>query len=381
MSKCHIAIIGNYLPRQCGVATFTTDLCEALASEYKEAQITALAVNDTGGRLSYPERVRFELTENDVESYHQAALFLKNNNVDLVCLQHEYDIFGGQTGSHILVLLHELSMPIVTTLHTVLREPRPNYRKVLIELTRVSDRLIVMSKQASEFLQEVYGVAKEKIDKIPHGIPNIPFVNADFYKAQFGVEGKIVLLTFGLLRPKKGIEHVISALPEILSRYPNIIYFILGTTSPRVKRNEGETYRLKLKELAHELHVEQNVIFHDQFTSQVQLNEFVKAADICITPYLNLEQTSSGILACALGAGRVVISTPYWYAQEMLANGHGVLVPFNDSAAIADRVIKVLDDETSRRAICERAYLLGREMIWSQVASRYMDVFRQVLSL
>ncbi len=379
VSRCHIAIIGNYLPRQCGIATFTTDLCEALATEYRETQITALAVNDTRGRLRYPDLVQFELTENDLESYRRAALFLKNSNVDLICLQHEYDIFGGHTGSYILVLLRELQMPIVTTLHTVLRKPRPEYRSVLLELAHLSVRLIVMSEYAAEFLQETYSIPKEKINKIPHGIPDLPFVDPNLYKDQFGAEGKIVLLTFGLLRPKKGIEHVISALPAILDRYPDVIYFVIGTTSPRFMQSEGETYRLKLEKLAHELRIEQNIVFHNQFVSQEQLNEFVKAADLCITPYANLEQTSSGVLACTVGAGKVAISTPYWYAQELLANGHGVLVPFNDSAAIADQVIRLLDDETSHRAIRERAYMLGREMTWPRVACQYMDVFQQVL--
>ncbi len=373
----HIAFIGNYLPRQCGIATFTTDLCEAVAGAYPEASCIALPVNDVGSGYAYPPRVRFELAEKDIVSYRSAADFLNINNVDVVCLQHEYGIFGGRAGSHILTLLRDLRMPIVTTLHTVLRDPNPDQRRVLEEIASLSDRLVVMSHRASEFLQEIYRVPGEKIDVIPHGIPDVPFVDPAFYKDRFGVEGRTVLLTFGLLSPNKGIENVISALPDILAKHPRVVYIILGATHPHVKRQEGETYRMSLERLARELGVAGHVIFFNRFVTLEELIEFIGAADIYITPYLNREQIASGTLAYTVGAGKAVISTPYWYAEELLADKRGILVPFRSPAALADQVIQSLDDETGRHAMRKRAYLFGREMIWSRVAERYLDSFER----
>ncbi|HLF28488.1 MAG TPA: glycosyltransferase family 4 protein [Anaerolineae bacterium] len=372
-----IAFIGNYLPRQCGIATFTTDLCEAIAAEYGETTCIALPVNDTEAGYAYPPRVRFELTEKDIDSYQRAADFLNINNVDLVCLQHEYGIFGGRAGSHILALLRELRMPVITTLHTVLHDPDPDQRRVLEEVAALSDRLVVMSERGAEFLQEVYQVLPEKIDVIPHGIPDVPFVDPSFHKDLFGVEGKLVLLSFGLLSANKGIENVIAALPGIVARYPNVVYMILGATHPHVKRLDGETYRLSLQWLAREKGVEGHVIFYNRFVSLEELVEFIGAADIYITPYLNPAQIVSGTLAYTLGAGKAVISTPYWYAEEMLAEERGALVPFRDPAALAEQVIHLLDNEAQRHAMRKRAYLFGREMIWPQVARRYMESFER----
>ena len=372
-----IAFIGNYLPRQCGIATFTTDLCEAIATEYSETTCIALPVNDTETGYAYPPRVRFELTEKDIDSYRRAADFLNINNVDLVCLQHEYGIFGGPAGSHILALLRELRMPIVTTLHTILRDPNPEQRRVLAEVAALSDRLVVMSERGVEFLQEVYRVRPEKIDFIPHGIPDVSFVDPSFHKDLFGVEGKIVLLSFGLLSANKGIETVIAALPAIVARYPNVVYIILGATHPHVLQHEGETYRLSLQWLAQEKGVEGHVVFYNRFVSLEELVQFISAADIYITPYLNPAQITSGTLAYTLGAGKAVISTPYWYAEEMLAEGRGALAPFGDPAAMAEQVLNLLENEAERHAMRKRAYLFGRAMIWPQVAQRYMESFER----
>jgi glycosyltransferase involved in cell wall biosynthesis len=370
-----VAFIGNYLPRQCGIATFTTDLCEAIAIEYNETTCIAVPVNDTAAGYPYPSRVRFELTEKDIDSYRRAADFLNINNVDLVCLQHEYGIFGGRAGSHILALLRELRMPIVTTLHTILREPDPDQKRVLEEVAGLSDRLVTMSQRGVEFLHEIYGVPREKIDMIPHGIPDVPFVDPSFHKDLFGVEGKIVLLSFGLLSANKGIENVISALPDILAKHPNVVYIILGATHPHVIQHDGETYRLSLQWLAQEKGVEGQVIFYNRFVSLEELIEFIGAADIYITPYLSAAQITSGTLAYTVGAGKAVISTPYWYAEEMLAEERGVLVPFADPAALAEQVIALLDNESDRHAMRKRAYLFGRDMIWPQVARRYRESF------
>jgi len=372
-----IAFIGNYLPRQCGIATFTTDLCEAIAVEYGDTTCIALPVNDTEAGYAYPDRVRFELTEKDIDSYRRAADFLNINNVDLVCLQFEYGIFGGRAGSHILALLRELRMPIVTTLHTILRDPDSNQRRVLEEVAALSDRLVVMSKCGADFLQEIYGVLPEKIDLIPHGIPDVPFVDPSFHKDLFGVEGKTVLLSFGLLSANKGIENVIAALPAILAKHPNVVYIVLGATHPHVVQNEGETYRLSLHWLAETKGVAGQVIFYNRFVSLEELVEFIGAADIYITPYLNEAQITSGTLAYTLGAGKAVISTPYWYASELLAEERGALVPFHNPAALAEQVIDLLDNASKRHAMRKRAYLFGRAMIWPQVARRYVESFER----
>jgi glycosyltransferase involved in cell wall biosynthesis len=372
-----IAFVGNYSPRQCGIATFTTDLCEAVASAYAETTCIALPVNDTEAGYPYPPRVRFELTEKDIHSYGRAADFLNINNVDLVCLQFEYGIFGGKAGSHVLTLLGDLRMPIVTTLHTILDTPSPDQRWVMEEVAALSDRLVVMSERGSEYLQKVYHVPPGKIDLIPHGIPDVPFVDPSFNKDLFGVEGKTVLLSFGLLSASKGIETVISALPDIVARYPDTVYIVVGATHPHVLQQEGETYRLSLQWLAQQKGVEHHVIFYNRFVSLEELVEFIGAADIYITPYLNEAQIVSGTLAYTVGAGKAVISTPYWYAQEMLSEKRGVLVPFRDPAALAEKVIGLLDNEAERHAMRKRAYMFGRSMIWSEVAKRYMESFER----
>lgn len=372
-----IGFIGNHLPRQCGIATFTTDLCEAIAAEYSETTCIALPVNDIIDGYVYPPRVRFELTEKDIASYQRAADFLNINNVDLVCLQHEYGIYGGPAGSHILALLRELHMPIVTTLHTILEHPDPNQLKVLQEVAALSARVVVMSERGIEFLRRIYGVPEHKIDFIPHGIPDVPFTDSSFHKDLFGVEGKMVLLSFGLLSSGKGIEDVITALPAIVAQYPNVVYLVLGATHPQVIRNEGETYRLSLQRLARDKDVEAHVIFYNRFVTLEELNQFISAADIYLTPYLNVAQITSGTLAYTLGAGKAVISTPYWYAEEMLANERGVLIPFRDPAKLAEAVIDLLDNDAQRDAMRKRAYMFGREMIWPQVAQQYMNSFER----
>lgn len=370
-----IAFVGNYLPRQCGIATFTTDLCESYAAAHVDTTCIAIPVNDTEAGYAYPARVRFELTEKDIRSYRRAADFLNINNIDILCLQHEYGIFGGRAGSYILSLLQEVRMPIVTTFHTILSEPNSDQLRVLREIAALSDRLVVMSGRGVTYLQEIYGVSPDKIDMIPHGIPDVPFVDPSFHKDLFGVEGKIVLLSFGLLSPNKGIETVISALPEILLLHPNVVYIILGATHPHVLQSEGESYRLSLQWLAQEKGVESQVVFYNRFVSHEELIQFISAADIYVTPYLNASQITSGTLAYTLGAGKAVVSTPYWYAEEMLAEDRGILVPFHDPEAMAREVNLLLDNEAMRHAMRKRAYLFGRSMIWPRVVERYNTTF------
>lgn len=373
-----VAVVGNYLPRKCGIATFTTDLCDAIHAEYRAAELLALSVNDTEEGYSYPARVRFELSQDKLASYRQAADFLNFSNIDLVCLQHEYGIFGGPAGSHILELLRRLQMPAVTTLHTVLREPNLDQRMVMEEIAVLSDRLIVMSQQSADILVEVFQVSPEKIDLIPHGIPNLHFTDPNFYKDGFGTEGKDVLLTFGLLSPNKGVENVIQALPSILSRHSNAVYMISGVTHPHVLRQEGDKYRLYLQKLARDLGVEDSVIFRNRFVSPQELVELIGAADIYITPYKHKDQVVSGTLAYALSAGKAIISTPYLHAIELLDDERGVLVPFDDPQAIADKTIALLDNGTARHAMRKRAYLYARDMVWDRVAQQYMGSFERV---
>ena len=373
-----VAIIGNHLPRQCGIATFTTDLCDAIAAKYGAAGVSVVAVNDPQSQYSYPARVRFEITESDISSYQAAADFLNSNKIDLVSLQHEYGIFGGRTGSHVLRLLKRLKMPIVTTLHTVLREPDVDQLIVMQEIAERSDHLVVMSEHSSQFLQDVFRVPSQKIDLIPHGIPDLPFAEPIPEEDSHSSKGKIVLLTFGLLSPNKGFESVIQALPRILSRHSNVLYVIAGATHPHVKRREGDRYRVQLQALATELGVEENVVFHNRFVSPQEMASLVRSADIYITPYRYEAQAVSGTLAYALGAGKAIISTPYWHAMELLDDGRGVLVPFTDSAAIAKTTIELLDNDEAREAMRKRAYLYARRMVWDRVAQSYMGVFTRV---
>jgi glycosyltransferase involved in cell wall biosynthesis len=370
-----IAFVGDHLPRQCGIATFTSDLLAAVANAHPQSQCFAVSVNDIKGGYEYPEVVRFEIEEQDLSSYLRAADFLNISNVDIVSLQHEFGIFGGPSGSHILAFLRELRMPVVTTLHTVLREPRADQKRVMQELISLSTRLVVMAERGRRMLEDIYEAPPAKIDLIAHGIHDVGFVDPTYFKDQFGVEGKVVLLTFGLLSPNKGIECVLNALPNILAEFPDVVYIVLGATHPNELREHGEAYRLSLEILAKKNKIEKNIIFYNQFVDLENLKAFIGAADLYITPYLNEAQITSGTLAYAFGAGKAVVSTPYWHAAELLAENRGVLVPFRDAQAIAREVIGLLRDDTRRHAIRKNAYRIGREMIWSSVAQSYMRSF------
>jgi glycosyltransferase involved in cell wall biosynthesis len=376
--KIHkIAFVGDYLPRKCGIATFTFDLRNAVASQYPSVECIVVPVDDVEEGYDYPTEVRFEIQEQELASYRRAADFLNFANVDVVCLQHEYGIYGGAAGGHVLALLRDLRVPIVSTLHTVLESPNDDQRRALQKLCELSSRVIVMSERSRRFLTSVYGVAEEKIDLVPHGIPDMPFVDPNFFKDQFDVEGKFVALTFGLISPNKGIEHVLRAMPKVIERSPDFMYIILGATHPNLVRDQGEVYRIGLERLAQRLNIKKNVIFYNRFVDQRELTEFIGAADIYITPYLNQAQSVSGTLAYSFGCGKAVISTPYWHAEELLAEDRGILVPFGDSESISRAIIDLWQDEPRRHAMRKRAYLMGREMIWSHVAHQYMESFQR----
>lgn len=376
-NRYRIVLVGNHLPRQCGIATFTTDLLSALARE-EAVECSAVVINDVPEGYAYPSAVRFELNQQALPEYRQVCDYLNMSRVDVVCVQHEYGIFGGEDGAHILELMSGLRMPIVTTLHTVLDEPSPGQFEVARRIAQLSDRLVVMSHRAETILCEVYGVPARKIVHIPHGIPDVAFVDPNYYKDQFGVEGRKVILTFGLLSPGKGIETAIDALPAVVEKHPEAIYIVLGATHPHIRKASGEGYRLSLQRRARELGVADHLVFHNRFVDLRELCEFLGAADIYVTPYLNKRQIVSGTLAYALGSGKAVVSTPYWYAEEMLAEGRGVLTPFQDSDALAGRIIDLFDNETERHAMRKRAYMFCRDMVWKEVARKYLEVFAQV---
>ena len=372
-----IVLIGNYLPRQCGLATFTTHLLESIALNAPDKACWAAAMNDRSEGYPYPSQVRFEINQNQLNEYSLAADLLNLNQVDVVCLQHEYGIFGGKRGSFIIDLLRNLKMPVVTTLHTILKDPNLQDRQIMMQLAEFSDRLVVMSERSVEFLRDIYQVPEEKIVLIHHGIPDVPFIESDAYKDKFGVSGKKIILTFGLLSPGKGIDVVIDALPEIVKAHPEVIYMVVGATHPHLKAEQGEDYRNSLHIRAKELGVSDHIVFHARFVADEDLLGFIGAADVYITPYPNEAQIISGTLAYALGMGKAVVSTPYWHAQELLADGRGRLVPFRDPAALAREVIDLLDHPDELLAIQQRAYNYGRKMVWSDVGRRYLDTFAE----
>lgn len=374
-STRHIAFIGNYTPRRCGIATFTAHLREAVGAGFSSVSCIAAAMNDRPEGYDYPAQVKFEIAQDDPDSYSRAVDFLHINNVEVVSVQHEFGIFGGRAGAHLLGFLEQLRRPVVITLHSVLRSPDSDQRHVMEQLDRLAARFVVMARRGLEILVDVYGIDPGRIDVIPHGVIDMPFVDSNFYKDVFDAEGKTVLLTFGLLSPNKGIESVIEAMPEILREHPDVVYLVVGATHPHVLAHAGEAYREELIALAESLGVADQVVFHNRFVSEDELKEFIGGADIYLTPYRDEQQITSGTLAYAFGAGKAVISTPYWHAAELLADDRGKLVPFADPAAIASAVHELLAHPTRMTAMRKRAWKQGRSMTWSEVARRYMECF------
>jgi len=372
-----IVLIGNHLPRRCGLATFTTHLLESIALNAPDIDCWAVAMNDQPEGYAYPPQVRLEINQDQLKEYSLTADQLNFNHVSVVCVQHEYGIFGGPRGSFIIEMLSDLKMPIVTTLHTLMKDPTDRERHIIMQLAEISDRLVVMSERSVEFLRDIYRVDEEKIVLIHHGIPDVPLIESSSYKGKFGVAEKKVLLTFGLLSPGKGIETVIEALPEIVKTHPDVVYMVVGATHPHLMAEQGEDYRINLHLRAKKLGVENHVVFHDHFVADEDLLAFIGAADIYVTPYLNEAQIISGTLAYALGMGKAVVSTPYWHAQELLANGRGRLFPFRDHAQLASEIINLLDHPDELHAIQRKAYDYGRQMTWQHVAGRYIETFEQ----
>jgi len=374
-----LAFIGNSLPRRCGIATFTTDLQQAIAKTQSDVITAIVAMNDHGGPYDYPEAVRLQIDDAKLGEYALAAEFLNAERFDLVCLQHEFGIFGGESGNHIMTLLSRLSMPVVTTLHTVLAQPTPVQRDVLNAIVDVSAKAIVMAEKGRELLCSAYDVPEGKIELIAHGIPDAEFVEPDAAKRRLGFSGKAVILTFGLLSPNKGIEVMIDAMPSILARRADALYVVLGATHPNLIRREGEAYRKSLVARVRALGIERHVVFLNQFVDQATLLDFISSCDLYVTPYLNEAQMTSGTLAYSFGLGKAVVSTPYWHARELLADGRGVLVPFGDSKAIGDEISALLTDDVGRQSMRQRAYAASRSMTWERTSQRYLALFEKVL--
>lgn len=379
--KClrHMALLGSYLPRQCGIATFTRDVYCSLAGGEGKANVSVLALDEENEPRSYPQEVCFQIREQEESDYELAADLLNINQAEVTLVQHEYGIFGGRDGILALNFLRRLRMPVIVTLHTVLEEPTPGQDKVMREIIAIADRVVVMSERGERILRRVYQAPKKKIAFIHHGIPDVPFSDSSFFKDRFALEGRMVMLTFGLLSSGKGIETVIEAMPPLVKRHPELIYLVLGATHPKVLREEGDAYRNSLERMVTRLGLENHVMFHNRFVQLEELCHYLGAADIYVTPYLNRGQITSGTLAYACGAGKAVISTPYRYAEELLADGRGLLFPAGDSRALAGHIDTLLENPVDRNAMRKKAYLFGREMIWPEVGRRYLELGEKVI--
>ncbi len=371
-----VAFISSYPPRRCGIATFCADLIGHLCGN--DSEISPLVVAMQVDKATYTNPVQFEIRTSVKNDYLSAADYMNLAHVELVSVQHEFGLYGGEAGSYLSLLLKRIKAPIVTTLHTVLDDPEPAYFDAMIDLCQLSDRLVTMNHRGVDMLQKIYNINPEKIDLIPHGIPDLPFVDSNYYKAKFGLEGRRTILTFGLLNQNKGIEMMLRALPAIIKADPSVIYVVLGMTHPLVIKNDGESYRFSLQKLVKELNIEDHVIFHNRFVNAEELHNFLCAADIYVTPYQNREQLTSGTLSFAVGAGKAVVSTPYWAAEELLSDERGALVPFGDSNALAEQIIEILRNDTLFYRLRRRAYDYGRSRTWEKIGQLYASLFKRL---
>ncbi len=378
------AFVGSFVPRKCGIATFTCDLINNISMCAGDKFEPLVAAMDTGQGLKYPEMVKFEVRRNVKNDYVCAADYINFSHVDVISVQHEYGLFGGDAGTYLNLLLDKINAPVITTCHTVLEEPEEDYYRSTLAFAEASDKIVVMNERGIRMLREIYGVDDKKIVLIPHGIPDLPFVDSSYYKHKFGMEGRRTILTFGLLSKNKGIEMMLEAMPAVVKQDPSVLYIILGATHPGVVKHEGEAYRFSLQHKVKALGLQDNVIFHNRYVNSAELHNFLCAADLYVTPYMNKEQLTSGTLAFAVGAGKAVISTPYWAAEELLADDRGKLVKFGDSNALAEAIIQTLKDEKQFYSMRRKAYDYGRDMTWPAVGKMYWELFnkrKQMVSL
>ncbi|WP_447726845.1 glycosyltransferase [Sphingomonas koreensis] len=369
----HIALIGNFLPRKCGIATYTTHTHAALKDRFPDLRVDVWAMDDHPGRYTYPPEVTGTITQHERAAYLVAAREIQDSGAQAIWVQHEYGIYGGAAGEHLIALLDRTTLPVIATLHTVLEAPNEDQRRVMEALLRRAARVVVMADTGREILRRVHGVDAQAVATIPHGVPDRPFVDPSAFKPRFGWEGRKVILTFGLLAPSKGIETVIAAMPAVAARHPEALYVVLGATHPNLVEREGEAYRDRLQALVGELGIERNVAFVDGFVEQEALLDYLQSADVYVTPYPNPAQITSGTLSYAVGVGKPVISTPYVHATEILADDHGVLVAAGDSAGFAEAIAALLDDDVRRTSLARRAYARGRTMIWPRLAEAAME--------
>ncbi len=372
-----IAFVCTYKPRKCGIATFTSDLIKnlGLASSGRIEPIVIAMQSDS--TLNYDDPVKINIRKNIKNDYILAADYINSSGVEAVSIQHEFGLFGGSAGSYINLLLERINIPVITTLHTILKSPPAEYLDSLTEVCRLSDKIIVMNQRGINMLRNIYTVPEHKIILIPHGIPDLPFSGSDRCKKRLGISGRKTILTFGLLNQNKGIEVMLRAMPSIINSDPGILYVVLGATHPEVLRCEGQTYIHKLKQIVAELNLQNNVLFHNRFASDSELFEFLVAADLYVTPYLHEEQLTSGTLAFAVGAGKAVVSTPYWAAQELLDDGRGRLVNFGDSQHLAKTINQIVNDKAAFAQMRKKAYNYGRSITWPRIGGTYWKLLKQ----
>ncbi|TGC09818.1 glycosyltransferase family 4 protein [Methanolobus halotolerans] len=377
--KLKVLFIGTYVPRECGIATFTSDLFNTISKEDEVDCCEVIALNDIDETYDYPEEVVFEIRRNKLEDYYRAADHINRSDHDVVCLQHEFGLYWGDAGDYIFALLSSIDKPIITTLHTVIKDPEPPYRRVTEKLMQYSDKVIVMSETSENILHEVYDIHNGKTELVYHGIPDCPFTDSKEHKELLGLKGSPLILTFGLLNPNKGVETTLDALPAVVEKHPGLKYLVLGATHPEIKRNFGEAYREYLLDKVHELGLESNVIFHDKFVEKNELYEYILASDIYVSPYHSREQVVSGALTYAIGMGKAIVSTPYWYAQETLTENRGILVEFEDITGISKALMHLIENPQECNEMRRNAYEFGRQMIWKNVGKEYISIFRLAL--
>ncbi len=380
VSDLDIIYVGTFVPRACGIATFTNDLGTSVSQEVGGRPFRVVGLTDQPGAYDYPPEVTFEIRQNVIRDYARAAEYLNGSSAHIISLQHEFGIFGGEAGKYLSELLRRLKKRVVTTAHTILENPLKDYREAFEDVINGSEGLVTMSQRGAEMLRTIYNVPEDKISIIHHGVHDVPFVDSKLHKEQFNLEGRTVLLTFGLLSPNKGIETALEALPYVIEKFPDTVYIVLGATHPGVKKVHGEQYRLSLERKVRDLNIEKNVVFHNRYVDLQELTEYISCCDVYLTPYLAKEQIASGTLAYAVGMGKAVVSTPYWYAEELLSDSRGVLVNFRDVKGMANALIDLIGDPVRRNRIRKAAYEYGRNMVWREVGRRYVEMFLGILS-
>jgi glycosyltransferase involved in cell wall biosynthesis len=377
-----LAYIGTYPPRECGIGTFTRNLYNSMVNNDRSANDSiegfVIALNDHEQTYNYPEEVKLTIRQEHQRDYLSAVKFINLSGADLCILEHEFGIFGGQHGVYILSLLHRLEIPLIVTLHTIIKSPSYNEKAVLTEICKMASKIVVMSHKAIEFLTTIYNVDKKKIEYIEHGVPDIQF-NQVQSKKEFHLENKKILITFGFISRNKGIETVIKALPRVVEKFPEVLYMVLGKTHPNVLRYSGEEYRIYLQHLVKSLNLSKHVFFLNEFINQKELFKYLSASDIYVTPYLNEAQITSGTLSYAIGVGSAVVSTPYWHASELLADGRGRLFDFNDSDGLSSIFMELLDKPDVRKELRDKAYNYGRNITWPKTGEKYIAVVKRTL--